>query len=229
MPARPNPRKLAVRVLRQVEQRKGFSNRILSEHLERAPDMERRDRGLATHLVYGVLRQRGRLDHLIDAVATKPQKLKGELRELLRVAVYEVVELDREVRVAAAEAGKLARAFDKSGRLGGLVTAIVANVARRRDALELALAEGPPIDQLVHRYALPRWLAQRWSAQLGDSVALARAKALLEAPRLDLRVDLHRGDRATVAQRLAREAPGVKLELPEEYPATLKQAKVFEP
>ena len=90
----PTARGLAIQILRQLDQREGFSNRVLAGHLLAwSADLARRDRGLVTLLVYGVLRHRARLDALIDAFADRPQRLSARLRELLRVAAFELREL----------------------------------------------------------------------------------------------------------------------------------------
>lgn len=212
--AKHSARRVAVRTLREIEQRRGFSNRILSEQLERHADLERRDRALVTTLVYGVLRNQARLDALIDAAAHKPGKLDGELRTILRVAVFELIELDRPLAIANAEAGKLARRLDPQGRLGRLITGILHAVARDWQAREAALTE--PLSVLVRRWSLPSWLAARWIEQLGPERALARARALVEVPTVDLRVDMHRSDAETVRAALALEQPGIEfVALPE--------------
>ncbi|EDM81224.1 ribosomal RNA small subunit methyltransferase B [Plesiocystis pacifica SIR-1] len=205
----PNPRRLAVRTLREIEQRQGFSNRILSEQLERFPDLDPRDRGLITTLVYGVLRHRGRLDAHLDAAADKPHKLKGELRTILRVAAYEVLELDRPLPIASAEASKAAKRIDPRGRLKGMIAKILAKVAKDKADLDARLRPG-------QRWSLPAWLVERWSAQLGAEGLEARARALTEVPSVDLRVDLSRSTRDAVREQLVADHPSVRfVELPE--------------
>jgi 16S rRNA (cytosine967-C5)-methyltransferase len=212
----PNPRRIAVRTLREIEQRSGFSNRILSEQLEHHADLDRRDRGLITTLVYGVLRHRARLDKLIDSFADKPSKIKGELREILRVATFEIVELERPLAIANAEAGKLARRIDPQGRLGGMITAILHMIDRDWPIMDVAMQDGDVVDALSLRWSLPRWLAARWVSELGRERALARGRALAEIPCVDLRVDLHRSSADAMRVALAAEQPGLKfVELPE--------------
>ena len=136
----PSARALALRTLRTIETKQAFSNRELARTFDRHP-LERRDRALVTTLVYGVLRHRGRLDALIDACADRPRKIKGELRTILRVAVFEIVELERPLAIANAEAGKLTRRIDGRGRLAKMTTAILRRVDERwreRDALALS-------------------------------------------------------------------------------------------
>jgi 16S rRNA (cytosine967-C5)-methyltransferase len=214
--AKHSARRVAVRTLREIEQRQGFSNRILSEQLERHTELDRRDRGLVTTLVYGVLRNRGWLDALIDAAADKPHKIKGELRTILRVATFELVELERPIAIANSEAGKLARRIDPQGRLGKTITGILHTIARDWQRTDVALAAGDPLEVLCRRWSLPRWLAVRWLEQLGPEQALARAQALTRVPTVDLRVDLHRSDAQTIRAALGEEQPGIEfVALPE--------------
>src|SRR5439155_548747 len=59
-------RSLARTVLERVEVGGAYANRALSAALDRAPGMSAEDRGLATELVYGVLRRRGRIDRALN-------------------------------------------------------------------------------------------------------------------------------------------------------------------
>ena len=212
----PNPRRVAMRTLREVEQREGFSNRILSAALERHAQLDRRDRGLITTLVYGVLRHRARLDRLIDAGADKPHKLKGELRMILRLASFEIVELERPLGIANAEAAKLVKRIDGRGRLARVVTAILHKVASDWQRLDAEAVAAGPVEALVGRWSIPRWLAKRWVAQLGPDQALARGEASAVPPDLDLRVDLHRASTQQLREALLEEQPKLRfIELPE--------------
>lgn len=218
----PSARALALQVLRAIDQRQGFSNRILADHLARAPVMERRDRGLATTLVYGVLRHRARLDALIDAVAHDPRRLSARLRELLRIGAFELRELAHPPHAAVAEAARLARDLDPSGAAPRAVQAILAAIAERGDALDAHLAAADPLDVLERRWSIPRWLAGRWRKTLGDERALARARALAEPPPLDLRVDLTRTTAAALADVLRAADPDLPVTLFPDDPQALR-------
>jgi len=211
--APPTTRGLAIRVLRQLEQQQGFSNRVLAEHLLAwSADLARRDRGLVTVLVYGVLRHRARLDALIDAVADKPERIRGRLRELLRVAVFELRELARPAHVAISQAQAMREEFDPKGALRGLVQAVLAAVDRDGDALDAKFAAGKPLEVLALRWSIPRWLAGRMLKQLGPERAIARAVALAGPPPVDLRVDLSRTTADAVADELRAADPRLQVE-----------------
>ncbi len=223
MLAPPTTRGLAIRVLRQLEQQQGFSNRVLAGHLLAwSADLARRDRGLVTVLVYGVLRHRARLDALIDAVADKPERIKGRLRELLRVAVFELRELARPAHVAISQAQAMREEVDPKGALRGLVQAVLAAIDRDGEALDAKLAAGKPLEVLALRWSIPRWLAGRMIKQLGPERALARAQAFATPPPVDLRVDLSRTTAESVADELRAADSRVQIELVDGQPQALR-------
>jgi 16S rRNA (cytosine967-C5)-methyltransferase len=210
--ARPHPaRKLSIHVLRQIEQRRGFSNRLLSDALDSAK-LERRDRALATNLVYGVLRQRARLDALIDALAHNPKHLRGRTREILRVAVFELRELDRPPHVALSQAAAAIRMIDTRGPLARVVHAVLSGIVRRGEELDDAFEHGEPLTALTQRWSIPRWLGQRWLEELGAEQALERARALSRPCGIDLRVDISQTTRAHVLEILQQDDPRLKVE-----------------
>jgi 16S rRNA (cytosine967-C5)-methyltransferase len=209
-------------VLRDVERRNGFSNRLLAQRLERHPELDPRDRGLVTTLVYGVLRHRARLDWQIDRVAERPKRLKGELREILRIGAYELRELDRPLRVVGDEANRLARRLDRKGGLTGVVTAVLAGIDARGADVDAEAEAAAPLDALERRWSIPRWLAGRWIKTLGAETALARARAIARPPTVDVRVDVSRTTRDEVAVALGERIDGITIEAPDDQPQCLR-------
>lgn len=215
-------RGLAARVLQEIEQRQAFSNRVLSCHLERQPGWDARDRGLLTTLVYGVLRHRTRLDAHVDAHATRPAGLRGEVRQLLRVGALELRELGHPPHAVLSEVGHAAARLRGGEGLRRAVHGILAEVSSTGEAFDRTLEAAAVLDVLDRRYSIPRWLAGRWRKQLGDERALARARALAGPPPIDVRLDLHRGDRAELLARLAADHPRATIEEVPEQPAALR-------
>ena len=215
----PSARRLAVRVLQDVERGGGFSNRALSRQLERHPGMDVRDRGLTTTLVYGVLRHRARLDAHIDAHAKRPKGLKGETRQALRIAVFEMLELQRPPSIAISEA---LRSLERAGPLRGAVQAILGAVEREAPALEARWSAGKPLEVLERRWSIPRWLGGRWIKTLGAQTALDRGRALAEPPPVDLRLDLGRISTDDAEARLRAEHPGIDIERVPGQPQALR-------
>lgn len=211
-----------MRVLRDVERRSGFSNRVLAEHLERHTNMDRRDRGLTTVLVYGVLRHRLRLDAHIDHHAKRPAGLKGNVRDALRIAAYERLELERPAAIAITEATKLIRSFDRGGRLAKAAQAILGALDRDAERLDAEFESATDLLALERRWSIPRWLGGRWIKQLGPQRARDRARAMSLPPPVDVRIDETRATRTEIATRLLEDHPGVEIEQPESSPQALR-------
>ncbi len=219
---RTTARSLALGVLRHVEQRQGFSNRILAQQLERHPELDKRDRGFSTALVYGTLRHRRRLDAILDEVTHQPERLRGVPREIARIAAFELRELGHPAHVVSAEVGSLARMYDPARSLASFLHAIVMAVDREGAAIDDAHAVAAPLDALELRWSIPRWLAGRWIATLGPQTAVVRAEALARAPALELRVDVSRTTAMSVRERLLHDHPDARVELCPDQPQALR-------
>jgi 16S rRNA (cytosine967-C5)-methyltransferase len=89
-------RTLAYQILLHIEQKASHSDRLIRTALERHSQLGERDRALLTELVYGVVRWQGRLDWHIDELSrTRPDKIDPAVRVLLRLALYQILFLDR--------------------------------------------------------------------------------------------------------------------------------------
>jgi 16S rRNA (cytosine967-C5)-methyltransferase len=87
---------LAYHILLHLEQKAPHPDRLIRTALERHSRLEERDRALLTELVHGVSRWRGRLDWHIDQLSkTRPDRIAPEVRVLLRLALYQILFLDR--------------------------------------------------------------------------------------------------------------------------------------
>ncbi len=202
-------RDAARRVLRRVEQGQAYATLALGGALA---GLSPADRGLATELVYGVLRHRARLDRALAAQAPRGLKLPPGGMAALRVAAYQLLFL-RVPAHAAVDDG-----VEAVKRLAGAPLARFANAVLRR--LAEAGEPPPPNDpwerlEVVH--SLPRWIAER----VPPGEAEAFAAAVNEPAPLALRANLVRITRAALAERLAGERPGADIAMPAEPPEAL--------
>lgn len=187
-------------MLRAVEDG-AFADAALGTTL-RGARLEPRDRGLATQLVYGTLAWQGLLDHVLARLGREPRRLDVEVRTLLRLALFQLVRLDRVPAFAAVDtAVELAKSI-KGGVPSGLVNAVLRRFLREGRDLHL-----PPESDRAAYLALstshPRWLVERWLAELGDAEAAALLAADNEPAPTTLRVPPGRVPRATVIAALA--------------------------
>ncbi len=149
------------------------------------------ERGALQDIVYGSLRQLGRLDAWLDALLQRPLT-EPQLGWLLRVALYQLAYTRAPAHAVVHNAVTAAG----QGWRPGLVNAVLRNFQRRRAELE-ALADARPSARWSH----PDW----WIAKLQDQHP-ERWQAILDAslmhPPFTLRVNCRHGDVADYMRRL---------------------------
>ncbi len=190
-------------MLERVSRDRAFAELALHGAL-RDSDLPRRDRALATELVYGTLRLRGRLDAVLAQTLDRPLKrVEPRLLNLLRLGTYQIVCLERMPNSAVVnESVELARARDLA-RAASFVNAVLRQVCRRSEAGSLSFPKlhDDPLGHLVQWGSLPDWLAERWLQQFGPGRAAALAEACTRAPPRTIRVSAG-FDRDATASRL---------------------------
>ena len=168
-------RRLAWQVLTAVEHG-AFADAALGERL-RGVDLTPRDRGLATQLVYGTLAWQGLLDCAIAQGGRDPQALDPPVRMLLRLALFQLVRLDRVPDFAAVDTAVELSKDVKRGAASGLVNALLRRFLRDGQRIVLPPRQTDLAGHLAAAYSHPRWLVERWLDELGA----AEAEALLAA------------------------------------------------
>lgn len=196
-------RSIAFQVLSRVEDG-AYSDLVLDSALDAVPTLDPRERGLATELVYGVLRRRGSLDYILDAYCRQTlSKLEPQALCLLRLGVYQLFYLDKiPQRAAVHSTVELARQMGLE-RLTGLVNGILRSCLREPERVKWPTQERDPVGWLTHKQSLPAWLATRWLAEFGLEEASALAEAVSQVPPVTVRVNLLKTDRESFIQKLA--------------------------
>jgi len=163
-----------------------------------------RDRDLFNALVYGVLRRRARLDHVIARFSKTPlAKIDPPVLSILRSAVYQFMFMDR-IPVSAA----VNTAVETAKALAAPWVAAFVNAVLRRAAAEHGSVPPPdpardPLRALAVGGSLPEWLAERWLGRHGYTTAAELAEAVNTLPPLTLRANTLRVDRETLSRALA--------------------------
>jgi len=196
-----NPREAAVQVLARVDSGEAFANVLLAAALERLR-LSPADAGLATELVYGVLRHRARVDWTLDGALRRPlAELPPRIRAVLRSGCYQLLFLTRiPPHAAVDEAVSLARVYGHPGTVR-LVNAVLRRIAAEG---ERPLPDGPPAERIAVEHSHPRWLVERWLLRFGleETIDLCRANNT-PAP-ATARLNTSKADPQTVVPRLRR-------------------------
>lgn len=175
MPAVSAARQLAFDLLRKVEGG-GYASDLLHQETHA---LDSRDAGLASELVFGVLRHRPQLDHLIQRYAGRPQpKLDIAVRTALHLGIYQLRYLDRiPPHAAVMESVELVKRSGKRNAVG-FTNAVLRKVNRN------------PVfwPDRATELCLPPWLLDRWTKTYGAETAASIARAFLAPPERYLRV-----------------------------------------
>lgn len=200
-PATTDARRLAWHVLTAVEHG-AFADAALGERL-RSAALESRDRSLATQLVYGTLAWQGLLDRATAQAGRDPHDLDVPVRTLLRLALFQLVRLERVPQFAAVDtAVELSKEF-KRGAASGLVNAVLRRFLRAGKRIDVPPRATDLAGHLAAALSHPRWLVERWLAELGAAETEALLTANNTAAPTVARVNRRRADAAQVAAALA--------------------------
>jgi 16S rRNA (cytosine967-C5)-methyltransferase len=158
-------RSVAARVLERVERDGAYAAAALDAEIERNPQLDVRDRALATEIAYGVLRTRGTLTSRLEALAPRGIPADARVRAHLLVAAYQILLLDRVPAHAAVDAAVRAIKSQRGEKVGGFANAVLRKLAGGgRMSREEAVLE-----------SVPGWLME----ELTRSVGADEARALL--------------------------------------------------
>lgn len=158
MPARTT----ALRALIACRTSGAWSDAVLKDYMEGA-ELSPKDAGLCTTLCCGVLQNRALLDYYIDSFLTGWKRLQPVLRDILRLAVYQIMFLDRIPDSAAVNEGVKMAKKQFSQREAGLVNGVLRNLLRNKEQLT------PPRDYHI-RYSHPSELVDLMKQSVGKQL-----------------------------------------------------------
>lgn len=161
-------RHFALKVIYQVNEEDAFANIALDQAFSQFQLNDPRDKGLATELVYGCIKFRGRLDWVIDQYAKpKVEKMAPWIRNIIRLGLYQIMFLDK-VPVSAAinESVKLAKKYGHQGTVK-FVNGVLRNIERNKEKIVYPDITKEPVQHIGIFYSFPIWLVERWVRDFG--------------------------------------------------------------
>ncbi len=178
-------RQAALEVLLAVER-----GRRLDRALE-AQVLDVRRRPWVHRVTYGVQRLRGRLDHLLEGVLSQPlADARPELRAVLRVGLYELLETEAPPYAVLSQSVEAARSFNGEGP-ARLTNAVLRKLSRMALAPDLASRfpdpASDPLGFLTHWGSHPDWLLERWLSRWSAPAVTRLVEANNRIPALYLR------------------------------------------
>ncbi len=173
-------RDLALAVLLRVEE--GAYSNVLLPKMLRESALDARDRAFATDLVYGTLRQRRAVDHLLGLVTDRPlAELDTPTLAVLRLGAYQLT------RGMPAHAAVSETVDAAPRRARGYVNAVLRKVAGLGPPWPWP--KGDDVAALATRLSYPDWLVGEMIDRYGIDAARASLERGNEPPTVALRVN----------------------------------------
>ncbi|MFL5780571.1 MAG: 16S rRNA (cytosine(967)-C(5))-methyltransferase RsmB [Thermoleophilaceae bacterium] len=201
-------RACAYATLRRVTAEGAYADRAFRSQAERA-GLDHRDRAFAQRLAYGAIQRLRTLDHVIEALASRP--VDAPVLDALRLGVLQLVWMGSVPdRAAVDQTVELVKA--ESPRAAGFANAVMRRAAREAPAIVARLDPDSPV-ALSH----PDWLAEMWADALGPAEAAALMRADNEPAESALRANTLRATRDDLLAALrdlgadARPAPPLRM------------------
>ncbi|WP_245168348.1 16S rRNA (cytosine(967)-C(5))-methyltransferase RsmB [Staphylococcus xylosus] len=182
-----NVRLLAFETIQDIINDKAYSNIIINEVLSNN-ELNRADKSLFTELVYGTLKRKYTLDYLLKPFVQT--KLKGWVRQLLWMSIYQYAYLDKIPEHAIIhEAVEIAK-YKGGPHNGNVVNGILRNMMRSElpDFMEITDNK----KRIAIEYSLPKWLVDHWVTHFGLEKTEEIAQSFLDKVSTTVRVNLTR-------------------------------------
>lgn len=178
-------RTLALRVTSAARERDAFVADVLDGQLSRST-LSPEDRAFARVLALGVATTWGTLDEVIDRFLNSPNDVKPDVRDALRLSVYEILFLKKEGHAAVDQGVELVRSV--TPKAAGLANAVLRRVVERR--VDFPFGD-PATDSaaFARKYGFPQWICRQLVELYGHDGAEEFMRASNEAAPLFLAVN----------------------------------------
>lgn len=192
-----NSRKLARQIVQRVLEEGAYSNLVLSNELNNN-EIDDKDKGLITEIVYGTLRRKRTLDVLIGNFVKDINLMDVTVLNILRVAIYQMYFLDKIPEYAACNEA-VEEAKEVSQEASKLVNGILRNYIK--DEKEI-IVPGNRIDELAYKFSFQPWMIRLFIKQYGEERTMRLMAGLNETPKVTVRVNEFKANFDEVYERL---------------------------
>ena len=162
-------RLLAFDILNEVNQNGGYSNLLLPKALAQS-NLDERDRGLVTELVYGTLRMQGRHDWILSQASDRPWiEVDPALVDVARLGAHQLFEMRVPTHAAVSATVELGRKVLGESK-ASFLNAILRKISQKSldDYVSEILEIKDDIQRLSVLHSHPQWIISAYLDQLGS-------------------------------------------------------------
>lgn len=192
----------ALEAIERINHGGAYSNLLLNELIQKN-QVDGKDTALLTELVYGTISRQLLLTYQIEPFIKKAKKVDPWVKRLLQLSLFQMLYLDRVPDHAIInEAVEIAKAKGNPGT-GKFVNGVLRSI-QREGVPSLDLIKDP-LDRLATEISLPKFLTEKFVAELGEAETRKLGLSLLEPSRVSARIDLRFLSREEAIEALAED------------------------
>ncbi|MGA2298384.1 MAG: 16S rRNA (cytosine(967)-C(5))-methyltransferase RsmB, partial [FCB group bacterium] len=161
-------RSAAIKILSRFERSDAYLEKLVERELK-SEQLNFLDRALLTEIVNGVVRWRWKLDWVLTGFYHGDYlKCLNIVKNALRVALYQILFLDRvPVSAAVNESVEVVKLI-QGEKTAGIVNGVLRNIARSIPEIRYPEREEDVAYYLSVMYSHPRWMVKRWLERFGE-------------------------------------------------------------
>ena len=204
-----SPRQICLELLSATERGSEYSNLALDGALKKYRDLRDIDRRFISALYYGVLERKITLDAVIDRYCQRPaDRLSLELRQILRMGVYQILYMDSVPESAAVnESVALAKELKNKGA-AGFVNALLREFIRDGERIPQS---GVKLKDLSVKFSCPEWIVGSFISDYGEDRAVKILESSLNRAPMTARLNTAKFSLDEILSELEAENVSVKL------------------
>lgn len=158
----------AIKILSRFERSDSYIEKLLESEF-RIGNLSALDKGLLNEIVHGVVRWKAKLDWiLVGFYHGDYLKCLNIVKNALRVALYQIIYLDRiPIPAAINESVEIVKRI-QGEKTAGIVNGVLRNIARNIDNIRYPDKNEDLPYYLSVMFSHPRWMVKRWIDRFGE-------------------------------------------------------------
>lgn len=196
-------RESAFKILQHLHRKQLTLDTVMNDFTEGKIKLDKRDLSLVQALVYGVIRWRLHIDHIIGHFSKTPlEKISPEILNILRLGIYQLKFMTKIPESAAVNTSvELAK---KNGPVWVVkfVNGVLRNAARQMDSVPFPDKDSNKTLSIALQHSFPTWLVQRWLNRFGDQQTICLCERLNSIPEISIRTNALKTDRDSLSSAL---------------------------
>ncbi|MBW1650646.1 MAG: 16S rRNA (cytosine(967)-C(5))-methyltransferase RsmB [Deltaproteobacteria bacterium] len=197
------PRNTALYILNRLDKEKCTTlDRLIENSVDKKNLLSKQDRALFNIIIYGVLRQKKRLDYIIKHFSNIPlNKIDNQILNILRIGIFQLKFLNKIPASAAVNTGvDLAKKY-KNQWSANFVNAVLRNTVRN-PLLPKLPNESDILKYISVAESFPQWLIKKWIKSIGAEKTKLLCKSLNKTPNITIRANTLKIDRDNLIKEL---------------------------